>query len=136
MFKNHVILSQEYLGFLLLNLFDLFLTGYIFRFSGQEANGIPAFVLHHFGLRGFAIFKFVMVVMIIVLCEVINKHSFIHAQQVILGACALYVVVVLYEIYLIVTYTYHPLPVPKPDAQELIRTLRALAWWVNIARPT
>ena len=38
-FKRDVVLAQEYLGFLLLNLFDLFLTGYIFRHQGQEANG-------------------------------------------------------------------------------------------------
>lgn len=120
MFKKDVVLAQEYLGFLLLNLFDLFLTGYIFHHSGQEANGIPALVLKYAGLRGFAIFKFVMLVLIILLCEIISLFNLVRARQVILGASALYVAVVIWEVYLIfvyiIPYLDHPLPAPKIDS--------------------
>lgn len=109
MFKRDVVLAQEYLGFLLLNLFDLFLTGYIFRHSGQEANGLALLVLHKFGLQGFAIFKFAMVVFIIILCEVISTINLTRARQVITGACVLYVLVNLWETYLIFDVINRPL---------------------------
>jgi len=120
MFKKDVILAQEYLGFLLLNLFDLFLTGWIFRHSGQEANGIAALVLKYWGLRGFAIFKFVMTAIVIVICEVIGKYSNVRARQLILGASTLYVLVVFWEIYLIFAFILHPIQEEKSLGQLLV----------------
>jgi hypothetical protein len=104
LFKKDVVLAQEYLGFLLLNLFDLFVTGYIFRHSGQEANGIALWVLNHFGLRGFAVFKFLMVVFIIAVCEIISLKDIKRARAVIVGACVLYVCVIFWEAALIFQY--------------------------------
>ncbi|MDR3709305.1 MAG: DUF5658 family protein [Capsulimonadaceae bacterium] len=121
MFKRDVTLAQEYLGFMLLNLFDLFLTGFIFKNYGQEANGVALFVLHHFGLRGFALFKFIMVAFIILICEVISLQNVSRARQLILGASVLYLAVVMYEIYLVFMFIYKPLPMPKPVAMEMLR---------------
>jgi hypothetical protein len=119
MFKRDVVLAQEYLGFLLLNLFDLMMTGYIFRHSGQEANGLALWVLHHFGLMGFAIFKFLMVVFIILICEAISFHSVTRAKQVITGACVLYVLVVLWEAFLVFAFVNAPaLPHKGPAAHS------------------
>ena len=106
--KRDLTLAQEYLGFLLLNLFDLFLTGYIFRHSGQEANGVASWVLIHFKLRGFALFKFIMVVVIILICEMISMKSVKTAKALIVGACMLYVTVVIYECFLIWLYIDRP----------------------------
>lgn len=101
LFKKDLILGQEYLAFLLLNLFDLFLTGFIFKHKGMEANGAAVFVLDHFGLRGFALYKFLMVVVIIFLCEAIALASVPKARIVVMSGCAVYLCVVLYETYLI-----------------------------------
>jgi len=122
-FKKDLVMSQEYLGFLLLNIFDLFLTGFIFRHSGQEANGIPALVLKYFHLAGFAIFKFAMVAFIIILCEIISLFKVERARQVIIGACALYVVIICYEAYIIFAYVDHPLRAPKPVALDLFHQI-------------
>ena len=116
MFKKDVVLAQEYLGFLLLNLFDLFLTGYIFRHSGQEANGLALWVLHKYGLQGFAIFKFLMVVLIIVICELISLQAVARARQIIVGACVLYLIVIMWETYLIFDVVNSPLAKPKAVA--------------------
>jgi hypothetical protein len=110
--KRDVILAQEYLGFLLLNMFDLFLTGWIFRHSGQEANGAALFILKHFGLSGFALYKFIMVCALILICEVISVFNLKYARLVILGGCALYVLVVMWECFLIFQYIDHPQPAP------------------------
>ncbi len=106
--KKDLVLAQEYFGFLLLNMFDLFLTGWIFKHEGEEANGVALWVLHNFGLSGFALFKFIMVILLIVICEVIALVNIQRARAVILGGCALYVVVVVYECALIFKYIDTP----------------------------
>lgn len=102
-FKKDLVLGQEYLAFLLLNLFDLFLTGWMFRNHALEANGLAAWILLHLGARDFALFKFLMVIFIIVVCERIAINDLKRARFVILLGCAVYFLVICYEAYLIVT---------------------------------
>jgi hypothetical protein len=104
-FKKDLVLGQEYLAFLLLNLFDLFLTGWIFKHHGMEANVVANWVLSnpHLGLRGFAVFKFLMVVFIIVICEVIAVASVPKARIVITTGCLVYLLVIGWEAYQIFT---------------------------------
>jgi hypothetical protein len=99
--KRELILSQEYLGFLLLSIADLFLTGWIFRHHGMEANRVALWVLRTFHESGFAIFKFVMVAFIIIVCEVICTTDVRKARSIILTGCAVYLFVVIYECVLI-----------------------------------
>jgi hypothetical protein len=99
--KRDLVLGNEYLGFVLLSLFDLFLTGYIFKFGGIEANGLPAWILRNWHLVGFVIFKFSFVAFIIIICEVIAMFNLSKARLVILGGCAVYALVVVYECVLI-----------------------------------
>jgi hypothetical protein len=110
--KRDVILAQEYLGFLLLNMFDLFLTGWIFKHSGEEANGLALWVLNEFGKSGFAVYKFIMVLVLIVVCEIIAAQNVQRARMVILGGCALYLAVVIWECFLIFSYIDRPQPPP------------------------
>lgn len=112
-FKRDVVLAQEYLGFLLLNLFDLFLTGYIFRDQrrameqhravGQEANGLANWILGHFGYAGFAVYKFLLVTVVVLACEGVAHKRPRLARAVVLVGCFLYVLVVIWEVFLIIT---------------------------------
>ncbi len=102
-FKRDVVLAQEYLGFLLLNVFDLFLTGYIFRHHGLEANGAAAWVLDHFKLRGFAVYKFLLVLVVVVACEGVSLQSVRKSKVIITAGCLLYLAVVMWECFLILT---------------------------------
>ena len=102
-FKRDVVLAQEYLGFLLLNLFDLFLTGYIFRHHGQEANGAAVWVLDRFGLRGFAIYKFLLVLVVVMACEGVSLQSVRKSRVIVTVGCLLYLAVVFWECFLILT---------------------------------
>ena len=102
-FKRDVVLAQEYLGFLLLNLFDLFLTGYIFRHHGQEANGAAVWVLDRFGLRGFAVYKFLLVLIVVMACEGVSLQSVHKSRVIVTLGCLLYLAVVFWECFLILT---------------------------------
>ena len=102
-FKRDVVLAQEYLGFLLLNLFDLFLTGYIFRHHGSEANGAAVWVMDRFGLRGFAIYKFLLVLVVVMACEGVSIQSVRKSRVIVTVGCLLYLAVVFWECFLILT---------------------------------
>lgn len=97
MHRRDVILAQEYLAFILLNLFDLLLTGYIYGHEGMEANGLAAIVLGRFGPVGFVFYKFVLVGIVISACEVISHHRLHTARLIVLGGCILYLLVVFWE---------------------------------------
>ena len=108
-FKRDVVLAQEYLGFLLLNLFDLFLTGYLLGRhgfsggSGQEANGAAAWIMGQYGLRGFAVYKFLLVLVVVLACEGVSLQSIRKSKAIITTGCLLYLAVVFWECFLVLT---------------------------------
>lgn len=120
-FKRDVLLAQEYLAFMLLNLFDLFLTGWIFRHNGNEANGIAVYILRNFGLIGFVIYKFFLVVIVVLSCEGISVQSIRKSRIVITAGCLVYLFIVFWECFLIVTYINSPKPA-EDDTGSTIST--------------
>ncbi len=107
-FKRDIVLAQEYLGFLLLNLFDLFLTGYIIRHHGLEANGLPAWILSKYHGQGFAVYKFFLVLVVVLACEGISLKSLRKARFIVTLGCLLYLAVVFWECFLIFTHVSGP----------------------------
>lgn len=97
MHNRDVILSQEYLAFILLNLFDLLLTGYIFSHEGLEANGLAALIYTRFGPAGFVFYKFGLVSIVVGACEAIAVQNLRTARIIVLGGCILYLFVVFWE---------------------------------------
>ena len=125
--KRDLVLGQEYLAFVLLSIADLFLTGYIFRHGGMEANGLPAWILEHGGNMGLlylVLFKFGMVMFLIVICEVIALYTIQRARFVILGACTVYFLVVLYECFLIFNNIDKPIVQPNAASPAIVRNMQ------------
>jgi hypothetical protein len=90
-------MGDEYGGFLLLNIFDLFLTGYIFRHGGEEVNPVGVHVMQRYGMEGFALFKFGMVALIIITVEVVYRMRPSRARALMNGANLIYFGVILWE---------------------------------------
>lgn len=116
MLRRDVVLSQEYLAFLLLNLFDLFLTGYIFRNHGLEANGAARFILQKYGLVGLPVYKFLLVIVLILACEGIAMRSIRIAKLIMTAGCVLYTALVFWEVFLIITQIHMPRANSHPNA--------------------
>jgi len=105
-FKRDVLLAQEYLGFLLLNMFDLFLTGYIFSHGGMEANGLAGWIYSHFGQQGFAFYKFSLVMIVVLACEGISLTNIRTSRIIVTSGCLVYLLVVFWEVFLIITQVH------------------------------
>ncbi len=102
-FKRDVLLAQEYLAFLLLNMFDLFLTGYIFRLGGIEANGPANWIWTHYHQQGFAFYKFGLVTIVVLACEGYSLKNVRISRIIITVGCLVYLLVVFWEVFLIIT---------------------------------
>jgi len=102
-FKRDVLLAQEYLGFLLLNIFDLFLTGYIFDKGGMEANSLANWFWMHFGFHGFALYKFGLVMVVVLACEGISLTHIRTSRIIVTLGCLVYLLIVFWEVFLIIT---------------------------------
>jgi hypothetical protein len=73
--RSHVRYPNEYVWFVFVSALDLMLTWIVLHFGGREANGIANTILQRFGLVGFVVFKFGLVILVISLCEVIGRHN-------------------------------------------------------------
>jgi hypothetical protein len=98
-------MGDEYGGFLLLNIFDLFLTSYIFRHGGEEVNPIGVHVMERYGMGGYALFKFGMVAFVIILAEIVYRLRPARARALMTGANFMYFGVILWEC-LLLWYRY------------------------------
>ncbi|MBV9851606.1 MAG: hypothetical protein JO250_18205 [Armatimonadetes bacterium] len=105
--KRDFALAREYLGFLLLNLFDLFLTDYIMGHRGQEANGAAVWVWQRYGAHGFAAYKFLMVLVVVLACEGVALQSARTSKVIVTVGCGVYLAVVFWECFLILTQVNH-----------------------------
>lgn len=105
-FKRDVLLAQEYLAFLLLNMFDLFLTRYIFKYGGIEANGPANYIWTHYHQLGFALYKFGLVTIVVLACEGYSFKNVRVSRIIVTVGCLVYLLIVFWEVFLIITQVH------------------------------
>lgn len=66
---------NRYVWFVFLSAMDVLMTFVILSIGGREANSIANAILQRFGFAGLTIFKFVLVVFVILLCEFIGRKD-------------------------------------------------------------
>jgi hypothetical protein len=90
-------MGDEYGGFLLLNIFDLFLTGHIFHHGGREVNPVGIRVMDHYGMSGFVLFKFASVAIVVLISEAVFHIKPSRARSLMTAANLIYFGVILWE---------------------------------------
>ena len=77
--RRPVLYPDQYAWFVLFSALDIILTHtileYFFDFGGREANTIADWVIRQYGMWGAIGLKFLTVVAVVVLCEVIGRLS-------------------------------------------------------------
>ena len=71
----HPLYPNRYVWFVFLSALDALLTYVILWIGGGEANAIARWVLEEFDFVGMVVFKFAIVVFVILLCEYIGRRS-------------------------------------------------------------
>ena len=73
--SSPVLYENHYTWFVLVSALDLMLTWVVLQAGGREANALAATILTNYGLEGMVIFKFALVVLVIVLCEIVGRRN-------------------------------------------------------------
>lgn len=66
---------NHYVWLVFLSALDIMFTRIVLHAGGTEANPLALLVINKWGLPGMVIFKFVLVTVVILLCEVIGKRN-------------------------------------------------------------
>lgn len=66
---------NRYVWFVFLSAMDVMMTYVVLRFGGSEANNVAAWILYHWGFIGMIIFKFVLVALVIIICEYVGRRN-------------------------------------------------------------
>ncbi len=92
---------NHYAWFVFISAMDVMLTWVILFFGGWEVNHVADFVIGRFGLPGLVVFKFAIVVFVVLLCEVIGRRRHSAGQKLAEWSIAITcipVVVALYQL--------------------------------------
>ena len=71
--SNPMLFPNAYTWLLLFSALDIMLTWVILRRGGREVNAIAEWVIQRFNLEGMIVYKFVLVLVFVLLCEVVGR---------------------------------------------------------------
>ena len=95
---------RRYVWFVLLSTLDVVLTFVILLLDGREVNGIADWVLKRYGIGGMALFKFALVVFVVLLCEYLGRKNEHAARRLAEWAIALTCVPVAVAVAMLLTH--------------------------------
>jgi len=107
-----VLYPNLYLWLIFVSALDVILTRVILFFGGKEINPIADWILAEFGRMGMSIFKFIIVAVVIVCCEIIGRRSWNVARNLAVVSILISLVPVLWSSFIILTLILDP---PDPD---------------------
>ncbi len=73
-FTRPVLYPDRYTWFVFASAMDLLMTGIVLYRGGSEVNRLAEFVILRFGRVGVVTFKFALVAMILVICEIVGQR--------------------------------------------------------------
>jgi len=73
--RQDVLFPNHYTWLVFVAALDIMLTCMILYRGGREVNVVAKMIIHHFGLTGLVLFKYAMVVTVIVLCEIVGRRD-------------------------------------------------------------
>lgn len=65
---------QRYVWFVFVSALDLMMTWVVLHFGGQEVNALADYILDRWALPGMVVYKFTLVVFVILICEVVGHY--------------------------------------------------------------
>jgi Domain of unknown function (DUF5658) len=66
---------NHYTWLVFLSALDIWITWIVLHHGGREANALADGILRHFGAMGLVAYKFILVALVVILCELIGKRN-------------------------------------------------------------
>jgi hypothetical protein len=71
-----VLYPGTYTWFVFLASLDVMLTWIILHFDGSELNVLADWIIRHYDLRGIVVYKFALIVLVVLVCEVVGRRRY------------------------------------------------------------
>ncbi len=76
-FRDHMLYPNMYAWYILISSLDVMCTWVLlWHFGGQEVNSVARYVLEEWDLIGIVVYKFTLVVVVILICEVVGRQRY------------------------------------------------------------
>jgi hypothetical protein len=89
LWRRNVLYPDLYVWLILVSSLDILTTWIVLYCQGSEANLIANYFIQHYGRAGIVLFKFTLVCLIIICCEVIGRHRPVWGRHIAAWAIAL-----------------------------------------------
>lgn len=73
--RRDLLYTRWYAWFLVASALDIIMTAMVLSLGGIEMNPVADFVITQFGMHGAMAYKFSLVILVILLCEIIGRHN-------------------------------------------------------------
>lgn len=104
---RHVLFPTPYVWCVFFASLDIMVTWIVLHMGGREANGLAAWLIHRFGLWGIVVFKFVIIMLVIAVCEYVGRGRPAMGKRLAEWAVALNIVPVAVGLVQLVYRTLH-----------------------------
>ena len=74
-FRRAALYPNAYTWFVLLGALDIMLTWVVLHMGGREVNVLADWIIRRWALPGMVVFKFVLVMVVVIICEIVGRHS-------------------------------------------------------------
>ncbi len=103
--RSHLPLESETAWFILVSVFDFWMTYYLLSTGGfGESNPIARFFIHSWGINGMLYFKFAMVTFIVLIAQAIATQKLDTARRILSFATIAVTAVVIYSVTLLLRH--------------------------------
>ena len=102
---RHMRYPYLYLGLIVLSAMDVVLTWTMFHYNAVEANPIAEWVIDLWGLNGMIVYKFVLIVVFILICEVVGSMRETAGRKLARVSLMIGLVPVVWSLFLLARYT-------------------------------
>ncbi len=107
--RPHVLYPQAYIWFVFLSAMDVCMTVMVLHWGGSEVNVLADAVIQRWGLAGMVTYKFVLVGVIVTICEVIGRRKRRVGKAVSVFAVVITAVPVVIAFVLLLGHVYGPM---------------------------
>jgi hypothetical protein len=96
-----LLFPDRYVWLVLFSALDVFMTFVILSLGGLEANPVADWILQRFGIAGMTVFKFVLITVVILICEYVGRRDREAARRLTVYGLALTMMPVVFALILL-----------------------------------
>ncbi|MDG2053945.1 MAG: DUF5658 family protein [Phycisphaerales bacterium] len=130
--RSQVLYPNTYVWLVFVSAMDIIMTRIVLAFGGSEVNPIALLAIEGGGLWGLIVFKFVIIALVIILCEIIGRHKYRTGKRLSIFGVVVSAMPGAWAFVLLLTHD--PLPVDQPNPEARTRVIESVVGGHSLMR--